>query len=93
MNTAQKVLSEDDELEAMVCALEDRWRDGQMLLRAYPREATIRGQCRACGLERVETVGLLLDRYNVRGMTLAELGEALRCERSSCGERLDYRVE
>lgn len=56
MAAAQKLSIGDDELEALVSALEVRWRDGQMLLRAYPREATIRGQCRACGLERVETV-------------------------------------
>ncbi|UDF02995.1 hypothetical protein [Asticcacaulis sp. AND118] len=93
MNTAQKVSEMDDEIEELVTALEERWRDGQMLLRAFPREATIRGSCPMCGLERVEQVGLLVDRYEVNAMTLTDLGDALRCERPSCKERLDYRLE
>jgi|GEM_PF-7046330 len=94
MRGAQKVSRwGDDELEALIEGLEERWRDGQMLLRAFPREATIRGQCPLCGLERLENVEELVIRFQAGDSTLSDLGEALRCPRASCGERMVYDVE
>ncbi|ESQ78472.1 hypothetical protein [Asticcacaulis sp. YBE204] len=80
------------EIEALVSSLEDRWRDGARLVKAFPREATVRGVCPDCGLERTESIAALLEQ-RLGEMTLWDLTDSLKCERGSCGGKLDYEIE
>ena len=80
------------ELEALISAAEQRWRDGQLMLRTFPRDAVVRGTCPDCALERVESVRHLIERYGFGDRTLRDFSRRLKCQRYKCGGELDFEV-
>lgn len=82
-----------EDLEALISAAEQRWCDGQLMLRSFPREAVVRGTCPYCALERVESIAHLIERYGLAERTLRELSRRLKCQRYKCDGVLDFEVK
>ncbi|WP_157138690.1 hypothetical protein [Asticcacaulis biprosthecium] len=83
----------DEEMDALVSALEARWSNGSRKLRGYPRDGEIKAVCAACGMERLEQVRHLVEGCGLGDLTLGELSRDAYCLRSTCGEALSFEDE